>query len=222
MLIIDIPQGSYGWQKLRLGLISASRFKDVLTDPKSKADRELGTLSETAKAYMNTLIAEILTEEQEEISGKALEWGTEHEDAARWEYEFDHSQKVEQVGICIHESRMYGASPDGLIGDDGMIEIKCPFNSKNHISTVINGMPREHMPQIQGNLLVNGRQWCDFISFDPRIDGEHRLYVERIHRDQEYIERLEKKLNAFSEQMKTTLKTSFSIDWQGVNIQEYV
>ncbi|QSM00622.1 YqaJ viral recombinase family protein [Oceanospirillum phage vB_OliS_GJ44] len=222
MHIIDIPQGSYGWQKLRLGLISASRFKDILTEPRSKADKESGKLSGTAEAYMNTLIAEILTGEQEEVSGKALDWGKEHEDAARWEYEFVHSQSVDQVGICIQESLVYGASPDGLVGEDGMIEIKCPFISKNHIATVINGMPSEHMPQIQGNLLVNGRQWCDFISFDPRIDGEHRLYVQRIERDEKYIANLEKKLNNFSSKMQETLKTSFGIDWQGVNIQEYV
>lgn len=222
MHIIEVQQGSYGWQKLRLGLISASRFKDILTDPRSKADKESGNLSGTAEAYMNILIAEILTGEQEEISGKALDWGNEHEDDARAEYEFDYNQLVNQVGICIHDSLMYGASPDGLVGSDGMIEIKCPFISKNHVSTVINGMPEEHMAQIQGNLLVNGRQWCDFISFDPRIDGEHRLYVQRIERDEKYIAALEKKINNFSSKMQETLKASFGIDWQGVNIQEYV
>lgn len=222
MRIIDVPQGSNGWQKLRLGLISASRFKDVLSEPRSKADKEAGNLSGTAEAYMNTLIAEILTGEQEEISGKALDWGNEHEDAARAEYEFDYNQSVDQVGICIHESLMYGASPDGLVGDDGMIEIKCPFISKNHVSTVINGMPKEHMPQIQGNLLVNGRQWCDFISFDPRIDGDHRLYVQRIERDEKYIAHLEQRLNNFAGKMQSTLKNSFGIDWQGVNIKGYI
>lgn len=222
MIIVDIEQGSPEWLAIRLGLASASRFKDVLSEPRSKADKEAGALSDTAKSYMNSLIAEIITGEQAIITGKPLEWGSEHESSARIEYEFKHDTYVEEIGICIHDNRMIGASPDGFVGADGMIEIKCPYVSANHVKTVINGTPVEHMPQIQGNLWVNGRDWCDFISFDPRVKDDNRLFVERVYRDEAMIKRIESKTLAFAEKMKSVLRSKFGIQWDGVNVQEYI
>jgi len=219
VIIVPVEQGSHDWLDIRLGLISASRFKDVLSEPRSKADKEAGVLSATAETYMNSLIAEIITGKQAEVSGKALEWGSEYEASARIEYEFREGVTVEEIGICIHDNRMIGASPDGFIGDDGMIEIKCPYVSGNHVKTVIHGMPAEHMPQIQGNLWINGRDWRDFISFDSRIDGDGRLYVQRIMRDDEYIAKLETRLNHFAKEMQVVLWNKFGIEWNGVAIE---
>ena len=218
MIIVDVEQGSQEWLDIRLGLISASRFKDILTEPRSKA----GVLSATAESYLHSLIAEIVTGKQAEISGKPLEWGTEHESKARIEYEFERGFSVVEKGICIHATRMIGASPDGFVDDDGMIEIKCPYVSGNHIKTVINGMPDEHIPQIQGNLWINGREWCDFISYDPRITVASRLYVERIYRDEKMINLINSKTLQFAEKLQAVLKNKFGIIWDGVNLEDYI
>ena len=213
MRIVDVEQGSDNWLAIRLGLISASRFKDIMTNGRGSG------LSVTANSYMRSLIAEVLTNQQAEISGKALEWGSYHESLAIDEYVFETGNTVESIGICLSDDRCIGASPDGFVGDDGMIEVKCPYNSTNHINTVIDGMPKDHMAQIQGNLWVNGRQWCDFISFDTRVEHESRLYVERILRDDKYIADLENKASEFLLEMKRALKQSFGIDWQGVDVE---
>lgn len=216
MIVLDIEQGSPEWLQARLGLVSASRFKDVLTEPRSKADKESGKLSETAYSYLCELVAEVITGEQAEVKGYALDWGNKYENEARELYDMTHAD-VSEVGIILHDSRKFGASPDGLIGDDGMIEIKCPYNSTNHVKTVVSGeVPKEHWPQIQGNLLVNGREWCDFISFDPRINGKGRLFVKRVYRDDVYIKALETKLTNFIKQLDRTLLDSFGIVWEGV------
>ncbi len=221
MIAVDVEQGSEEWLKLRLGLVSASRFKDIMTEPKTKADKESGALSATSKSYMLELIAEILTGEQKEISGKALEWGSNNEINAQVEYAFERGVTVDEMGICITDDMLIGASPDGFVGIDGGLEIKSPFNSANHISTVISGeMPKEHTAQVQGNMLVNGRLWWDFVSYDPRIDGKGRMFIARIERDEDYIAKLQIKLSAFIAEMKRTLKESFSIEWNGVTIEE--
>lgn len=215
MIKVDIEQGSEAWLKLRLGLVSASRFKDIMTNPRSKTEQ----FSATAKSYMLELIAEILTGEQKEVSGKALEWGSTNEINAQNEYAFEKGVKVEEVGICLTDDRLIGASPDGFVGDDGMIEIKSPYNSANHIATVISGeMPKEHMAQIQGNLMVNGRCWCDFISYDPRINNAGRLFVSRVYRDDEYIDALKSKIDIFISEMKRILLDNFNTRWEGVDL----
>jgi len=212
MITLDLEQGTPKWKEARLGLASASRFKDILTEPRSKADKEAGNLSETAYSYMCELAAEELTGEMVEISGKPLEWGTKCEDEARELYDMNYDD-VAEVGIILHDSGKYGASPDGLVGDDGMIEIKCPYNSVNHIKTVISGeMPKEHMPQVQGNMMINGRQWCDFVSFDPRIKGKGRFFVVRVMRDEDYIEKLQDKLENFVNKLDQMLLDNFGID----------
>ena len=219
MILVDVIQGSDEWLTLRLGLVSASRFKELMTEPKSKADKESGALSATARSYMMELIAEILTGEQKKVTGPALDWGTNNEKGAQIEYAFEQGVTVDEVGICLTDDKQIGASPDGFIGDFGGLEIKCPYNSANHIATVIAGeMPKEHMAQVQGNMLVNGRQWWDFVSYDPRIDGKGRIFITRINRDDEYIEKIQIKLTAFLVEMKRILKESFGIEWHGVTL----
>lgn len=217
MIQVGVEQGSEEWLKLRLGLVSASRFKDIMTNPRSKTE----LFSATSKSYMLELIAEILTCEQKEVSGKALEWGSNNEKNAQIEYAFEKGVTVDEIGICLTDDKQIGASPDGFIGDHGGIEIKCPYNSANHIETVVSGvMPKEHTAQVQGNMLVNGRKWWDFVSYDPRIDGKGRIFIARIERDEEYIAKLQEKLTAFLIEMKRILKESFGIEWNGVTVEE--
>jgi len=212
MIILDVEQGSDEWLEARLGLASASRFKDIMTEPRSKADKESGALSDTAYSYLCELAAECLTGEQAQLSGKALDWGAEHESGACDLYELS-CDDVSHVGIILHDSGKYGASPDGLVGEDGMIEIKCPYNTVNHIKTVVSGeMPKEHIPQVQGNMMINGRKWCDFISYDPRIKGKGRFFVVRVHRDDDYIEKLRAKVENFVTKLDQMLLEEFGID----------
>ena len=218
MFELDFAQGSPEWLRSRIGIVSASRFKDVLTEPKSKADKEAGNLSTTAETYLYELVSMILTDDAPNFSSAATDWGHENEPLARIEYSMMTDNSVVEAGIFFRDNQKVGASPDGLVDDDGMIEIKCPLNTVNHVRTVVAGdMPKEHMPQVQGNLWINGREWCDFISFDPRIEGDGRLFVKRIYRDETYIKNLERRVMAFIQKLDSVLLESFGITWEGVN-----
>jgi len=221
MIELQLEQGGAEWLRSRIGIVSGSRFKDVLTEPKSKADKESGKLSQTAETYLYELVSMILTDEAPSFSSAATDWGHQYEPLARLEYEIMTDNNVTETGFFLHESRKIGASPDGLVDDDGMIEIKCPFNSVNHVRTVVAGeMPKEHIAQVQGNLWINGRRWCDFISFDPRIDGDGRLFIQRIERDDKFIENLERRVMAFVNQLDRVLLESFGIAWDGIKQKE--
>jgi len=210
MFIIDCVQGSDEWLKHRLGKATASRFKDLLSQPKAVKDRETGKLSATARSYMLELVAETLTEESKFFSSAATQWGNDNEDNARDLYEFMTNNTVEQIGMAtIDELSQVGASPDGLIGDDGGIEIKCPYNSAVHVDTLLSGeMPKEHMAQVQGCMWVTGCKWWDFVSYDPRInDSDLCIFIKRIERDEEYISTLKTRVLFFADKVESTIKS---------------
>ena len=153
---------------------------------------------------MYQLAAEAITGERiETYSNEYMEWGTATEPQARAMYELDSGNTVEEVSfIKLNEVDKIGCSPDGLIGDDGMIEIKCP-KTTTQIETYLSGkMPSGHRAQVQGQLWVSGRQWTDFVSFDPRIDGESSYFCVRIERDEEYIKELEEACFKFAKELK--------------------
>jgi len=209
MQILDVAQGSQEWHEARLGLVTASRFRDVLTQPRAKKDQEAGKLSEVAMSYLCELVAETLTGEHRSASAAALDWGHENEPLARLEYELTCGVDVTETGIVIHDNGLIGASSDGFIGGDGAIEIKCPYNPAVHLKTVLSGeMPKEHIPQVQGNLWLAERDWCDFISFDPRIPqgSKARLFVVRVHRDDDYIKMLSERVLAFAELVESKVE----------------
>lgn len=178
-VITDIEQGSDAWLALRYGWITASRFKDV----------KAGGQGKTRKSYMYQLAAEAISDmRQESFTNEYMEWGTLTEPQAREMYEFVSGNTVDQVAfIKLSELLKIGCSPDGLIGEDGMVEFKCP-KTTTQIETFLSGkMPTGHAAQVQGQLWVSGRQWCDFVSFDPRIDGEASYFCVRVERDEEAI-----------------------------------
>lgn len=182
MKIINCKQGDPEWFEIRRSLITGSRFKDVLAKGAGK----------TRKSYMYQLAAEAITGEMtESYTNEHMEWGTLTEPQARAMYELSSGNTVDEVGIIILDRGDIAASPDGLIGDDGMIEIKCP-KTTTQIETFLSGkMPSGHRAQVQGQLWVSGRQWTDFVSFDPRIDGESSYFCVRVERDEEYIKEIE-------------------------------
>jgi len=181
------------WYAARCGKATASRFRDVLARLKN------GAPAADRQKYLTELVVERLTGQP--VTGyenAAMRWGTEQEEYARRTYEqrvlLDN---VEQVGFICHDVLMAGCSPDGLVDWDGLVEIKCPFNTGVHIDTLLNGMPAEHVPQIQGQMWITGRQWCDFVSFDPRMPAELQLHVQRINRDPAYVADLERQVTEF-------------------------
>ena len=124
----------------------------------------------------------------ESVSAKSLEWGKELEPFAIQAYEVETGNVIIASGFVSHPDIEYcGASPDGLIGKVGGIEIKCPKDRRIHMQTWRYGMPEDHIPQVQGNIWINNLDWIDFISYDPRAPERFRLYVQRIIRDEKYI-----------------------------------
>ncbi len=191
-------QQSEEWFKARLGLCTASRAADVLAKIKSGE-------AATRKNYRAALIAERLTgTPAESYVNAAMQFGTDNEPLARMAYEAVTGEIVVEVGFIRHETLMAGASPDGLVGEDGLVEIKVP-NTATHIDTLLTGMPSTHIPQIQFQLWITGRQWADFVSFDPRLPERMQLHVERIRRDDIYIKQLEKEVCSFLCEVDSTI-----------------
>ena len=161
-IIRDIEQGTEEWLNMRLSVITASKYKDVLAGGKGL----------TRATYMRQLAAEAITGERvETFKNSSMEWGTEHEHQAKSMYELMKCADVEEVAFIKHDEINTGVSPDGLVEENGLIEIKCP-NTATQIETFLSGkMPSQHIAQVQGQIWVSERDWCDFVSFDPRING---------------------------------------------------
>lgn len=195
-----MEQRTEEWFKARLGKVTASRVADVLAKTKTG-------VSASRANYLTELVVERLTGQQAELyMNDAMQWGTDTEPQARMAYEAHKSVLVDEVGFIDHSSiQMFGCSPDGLVGDDGLIEIKCP-NSKTAIETILSGKaPSKYIPQMQTQMAVTGRAWCDFVSFDPRLPEDLQLFVVRVNRDDEYIANLEKEVSAFLQEVDETV-----------------
>ena len=192
MILETATQRSDDWYAARCGKATASRFKDVMARLKN------GAPAADRQKYLTELVVERLTGQPvPAYENAAMRWGTEQEAAARAAYEQRTGVAVEETGFIAHDVLMAGCSPDGLVDWDGLIEIKCPYNSAVHIETLLNGMPAEHMPQVQGQMWITGREWCDFVSFDPRMPEQLQLYVQRIHADPKAIADLAFGVSAF-------------------------
>jgi len=195
-IIETCEQGSDAWHKIRLGKITASRVKDVLTKGRGTSP------SKTAESYMMELIAEILTGNSKPFfENDAMRWGTETEPQARAMYAVNNDfVDVKEVAFVEHNEQV-GISPDGLIGDDGLLEIKCPNTTTQLKRALSDDYSADYKAQIQMQLWVTEREWCDFLSFDPRLDCEAGYLQQRVFRDEEYIEEMKTKVYAFVEKM---------------------
>lgn len=193
-----IEQGSKEWLELRLGKVTASRITDVLA--KGKSGEAL-----TREDYRYELVVQRLTGESgESFTNAAMEWGTATEPQARIVYEAEMGLFVEQVPFVLHPTiKWFGCSPDGLVQDTGLVEIKCP-NSKTHIKYLNAGKPpAKYVPQMQCQMAVTGRQWCDFVSFDPRLPKDLQMFVVRLDRDEDYIKSMEAEVVKFLSEVET-------------------
>ena len=187
-----IEQGSEEWHAQRLGKATASRIADIVAKTKSG-------YSTSRENYCVELALERITGKRQECyTNDAMKWGTETEPLARAAYEAHTGSIVDEVAMIDHPTiEMSGASPDGLIDSDGLIEIKCP-NSATHIKTMLSGKPdAKYITQMMWQMACTGRQWCDFASFDPRFPAHLQLFVKRIDRDDALIAELETSVSEF-------------------------
>ena len=190
MQIFNCEQNSPEWYAVRLGVPTASNFDKIATKLKN------GNYSIERRKYMLQLIAERLTGELTNsfVSHDMLR-GKELEEKARELYSFVTNNKVEQVGFIL-EGKI-GCSPDGLIGADGLMEIKCK-RPENHLNDLLNDvLPEEHKAQVQGQLMISAREWCDFISYCPGLP----IFIKRVEKDNEYHNYLNNELNLFIEEL---------------------
>jgi len=192
----DIEQGTEEWFAIRCGKVTASRIADIIATTKSG-------YSASRANYEAQLICEILTgKPAESFTNAAMAWGTETEPLARAQYELKTGNMVNQIGFVVHPKiEQAGASPDGLVDNDGLIEIKCP-NTSTHLDTLLSQkVPLKYITQMTWQMLCTGRKWCDFVSYDPRLPDNLQLFIQRIELDEEYGKKLESEVKEFLEEV---------------------
>lgn len=199
---MDAPQGTADWFAQRLGKVTASRIADVIVKTKAGWGAARGT-------YMLELLAEQLTRQNaSHYVSPAMQWGTDNEPFAREAYELHTGELVSEVGFAQHPTiAMSGASPDGLVGSAGLIEIKCPTTA-THLDTLLSGVvPTRYVSQMQWQMACTGREWCDYASYDPRLPEHARLFVRRVPRDVALIASLETDVCDFLAEITAKINT---------------
>lgn len=187
-MIEIIEQGSDDWLRLRAGKFTGSRFDD-LTARNKKTGAKLKSFHD---AVWDAVVERMTGQPQESVSSYSLQWGTDLEPYAREAYELATGNFVTQAPFIEHPLFSFaGCSPDGLIDDDGGLELKCPKNSAIHLARWLDGVPEEYVPQVQGSMWVTGREWWDFASYDPRMPPKFRLMKVRVYRDEDFIKLIE-------------------------------
>jgi len=208
---MEIQQQSDAWDKMKLGVISASKAKELLAKP----------TSQTYKTYIADLVAQVATGMRHSVGANSLAWGNDHEDAARSAYEFYFKVKIVELPFIYSDNKMrYGCSPDGLVIEDDNIlkgfEIKSPYNSTNYIKFVCNGnIKKEHELQCQFSMFVTGLDTWDYCNYDPRVE-KHQLHFYRYERDEKLMseikERIDMAVNDI-DKMLDILGMSFGEQW---------
>lgn len=200
-IIESCEQGSEEWLLMRLRKVTASRVKDVLTKGRGN------TPSKTAESYMMELIAEALTGQSKPFfENDAMKWGTETEPQARSMYSVNNDFVAVKEVAFVEHNKFIGISPDGLVGDDGLLEIKCPNTTTQIKRALSDDYAADYKAQIQMQLWVTERKWCDFVSFDPRLDCAAGYLQQRVERDEEYIAEMKTKVYAFIDRMNLLIE----------------
>ncbi len=197
---IHIEQGTDEWKRARLGYVSASNLDAVMAKGKSGE-------ATTRKNYKIRLVAERLTGDiGDSYSNAAMEWGVQTESQAAMAYEVAKETLLDKTGFWKHtQIQWLGCSPDRLVGNDGLVEIKCP-NTTTHIDYwLAKKVPSEYVKQVQGQLWVMEREWCDFVSFDPRLPEKNRLLIVRAYRDEEFIKQMQQEVEQFLNEVEALI-----------------
>lgn len=198
---MSAPQGTVEWLKDRLGHITASRIADVIAKTKTGE-------SASRANYRAQLVAERMTRQlQESFCSPAMEWGIAQEQYARIAYEIDKGVMVDEIGFIHHPSiPRAGASVDGCVGNNGLVEIKAP-NTATHISYLIdNKPPAKYVPQMAWQIICTGRKWCDFVSFDSRMPPTEQYFCVRYTPEKEYLNMLESEVIKFDLEIEAIIK----------------
>lgn len=201
-------QGEEEWFAARMGKVTASRIKDVVAQTKTGP-------SASRKNYAAELMLERVTGQRTAgFVNAAMTFGIETEPIARLAYSLHRGQDVEEVGFIDHPTVLRsGASPDGLVSLFGMVEIKCP-NTATHIAWAIGGIvPAEHVLQMQWQMACAGKDWNDFVSFDPRMPDGQQLFIRTLYRDNGLIEKLEKQVVEFDAEVEKLVADLKSVTW---------
>ena len=196
-----IEQGTPEWHQMRLGKVSASRMSDLLAKTKS------GYGASRAK-YMAQLLCERMTGQPTEFfTTAAMQRGTEIEPVARAAYEAQNLTSVEQVAWVEHPTiPMAGCSPDGFVGEHGLIEIKCK-EIHNHLDSILNDrIDPDHHAQMMWQMACTGRQWCDYVCFDDRAPEGLQLFIKRLKRDDNEIKRMEDEVRTFLKDLDSMIQ----------------
>lgn len=201
-----MEQRTEEWFSARVGKVTASRVADVIARTKT------GYGASRAN-YMAELICERLVGSRgETFINAAMVWGTEQEPNARAAYEAKRGVLVVETGFVPHPTiPMSGASPDGLVDGDGLVELKCP-NTATHIDTLVSDtIPAKYIAQMQWQMACTGRQWCDFVSYDPRMPENMQIFVRRIDRDNVMISKMEEEISLFLSELEAKMKSLISM-----------
>jgi len=186
MKIIDVEQNTQAWFEARLGIPTASNFDKIVTMK--------GEPSKQAEKYLYRLAAERVSRQIENgYTNAFMERGHELEAEARKFYHLITTNEVKQTGLCLSDDGRYGCSPDGLVGDEGGLEIKCPIGSTQVAYLLSNDLPSEYYQQVQGTLLVTGRKWWDFVSYYPGL----KPLIIRVTPDEAFQNKLKFELDSF-------------------------
>jgi putative phage-type endonuclease len=203
-----MEQGTGEWLMARVGKVTASRINDVLATVKTGE-------SASRRNYRAELVVQRISGlPSPSYSNAAMQWGTDNEPLARLAYSLHTGLEVEEVGLIDHDTVLRsGASPDGLVGADGMVEIKCP-NTATHIAWAIAGeVPAEHVNQMQWQMACTGRQWCDFVSFDPRMPEGQQLFIRCLQQDQALIDKIEAEVVKFDAEVEAEVLALTKVQW---------
>lgn len=192
MKTLKLEQGSDEWFQARLGKPTGSGFSKIITPDK-------GDKSKSYTTYLHELIAERLIRDREvTFKSEWMDRGNELEPFARSAYEFIHEVDVEQIGFILNDKETIGVSPDGLIGNIGGLEIKCPKASTLVKWVLDDRLPLEYKPQVMGCLWVSEREWWDFIGYHPSMN----LFIKRIYRDEDYIKKMSQHITDFTDELE--------------------
>lgn len=196
----ELIQGSVEWRMARVGSLGASRLHEAIAKTKTGYGASRANL-------MAELICERLTGvPTEKFVTQAMQYGTEMEPEARREYEFLHGVTVRQVGLIRHPTiRHTHASPDGLVNDDGMIEIKVPQPAQQLETLLTQKIPDKYVVQMLWQMMCCDRQWTDYVSYNPSLPEHMRLFIKRLHRDDERITELETEVERFLSEIDAKL-----------------
>jgi len=195
---VAVEQGTPEWHQLRSGKVTASRVADILAKTKTGPSASRQNYLIELAIQRTTGIIEL------SYTNSAMEWGTQTEPQARVAYEVKSGNFVDQIAFVDHPTiDGFGCSPDGLVGDKGLIEIKCR-NSANHWETIkLDEVPKKYWIQMQAQLSCTGKEWNDYVSFDPRMPERSQLYIKRVFRDEEFISEMESEIKNFLLEVET-------------------